>query len=71
MISDKEVLQTLQRLGGRLRRTHIHRRDTMEKFAVRLGVSVPPLRALEKVRRLPHWDSSRMRCHSCIDSMIC
>lgn len=48
MISDKEVLQTLQKLGSRLRRARIDRGDTMEKFAVRLGVSVPTIRALEK-----------------------
>lgn len=48
MISDKQVLETLQKLGSRLRRARIDRGDTMEKFAVRLGVSVPTIRALEK-----------------------
>lgn len=48
MISDKEVLQSLENLGGRLRRARIDRGDTMEKFAVRLGVSVPTVRALEQ-----------------------
>lgn len=48
MISDTQVLQKLQQLGSRLRRARIDRGDTMEKFAVRLGVSVPTVRALEK-----------------------
>lgn len=39
------------------------------KFAVRLGVSVPTIRVLEKAPQLSHWDFSRTHCLLCPGSM--
>lgn len=48
MVSDFDVLETLKKLGTRLRQLRIDRGDTMEMMATRLGISVPTLRSLEK-----------------------
>lgn len=48
MISDKDAEKALKELGGRLRKIRLARGDSMESAAIRIGVSVPTLRAMEK-----------------------
>ena len=48
MFSNKETLDALQALGGRLRQARIAKGDTQATFARRIGVSIPTLRDLEQ-----------------------
>lgn len=46
MLSD-EIMEKLKFLGMRLRQTRLNSGDTQERFAARLGISIPTLRGME------------------------
>ena len=57
MVSDN-VLDSLARLGTRLRAERLARNESQARFAARLGVSVPTLRRLEQgdaSAQIGHW----------------
>jgi transcriptional regulator with XRE-family HTH domain len=50
MIAFTDGIAALEQLGHRLRRERLARDETMARFAARIGVSVPTLRAAEEGR---------------------